>query len=73
MKTTFDLPEDLLQQAKLIAVKKKTTLKALVQAGLNMVILSEREPSSRNAALKRLRKGLHLGGEALTREQTNER
>lgn len=73
MKTTFDLPEDLLQQAKLIAVKKKTTLKALVQAGLNIVIHSEREPSSRTAALKRLRKGLHLGGKPLTREQAHER
>jgi hypothetical protein len=73
MKTTFDLPEDLLQEAKIAAVKRKTTLKDLVQTGLKMAIQLEPESSSRKAALKRLQKGLHLKGKPLTREQAHER
>lgn len=34
MKTTIDLPEDILRRAKLVAVQRKTTLKDLVIMGL---------------------------------------
>jgi hypothetical protein len=34
MRTTFDLPDDLLRQAKIVAVQRHTTLRELVTAGL---------------------------------------
>ncbi len=38
MKTTVDLPEDLLHRAKITAAQRKTTLKELVLDGLEYVI-----------------------------------
>ena len=73
MKTTIDLPDDLLHRAKVAAAQRKTTLKALVQAGLNWVLRSDTAASDRDEALAQLRKGLHLGGKPLTREKTHER
>jgi len=34
MKTTLDLPEDLLLEAKTVAVRRRTTLKAIVESAL---------------------------------------
>ena len=73
MKTTIDLPDDLLHRAKVAAAQRKTTLKELVQAGLNWVMRSDTAASDRDEALAQLRKGLHLGGKPLTREKTHER
>lgn len=38
MKTTLDLPDDLLIEAKTLAVRRKTTLKALVESALRREI-----------------------------------
>lgn len=38
MKTTIDLPEDILHRAKIVAVRRKTTLKDLVIQGLEFAI-----------------------------------
>ncbi|MCL4176358.1 MAG: hypothetical protein KJ072_01230 [Verrucomicrobia bacterium] len=73
MKTTIDLPDDLLHRAKVAAAQRKTTLKELVQTGLDWVLRSEAETADRSAALARLRKGLRLGGQPLTRDQAHER
>lgn len=73
MKTTIDLPDDLLHRAKVVAAQRKTTLKELVQAGLDWVLQSEAERGDRPAALARLHKGLRLGGQPLTRDLTHER
>lgn len=73
MKTTIDLPDELLHRAKVAAAQRRTTLKDLIQTGLDMVLRSEVEVSSRQRALDRLRQGLHLGGKPLTRDQVHER
>lgn len=73
MKTTIDLPDDLLHRAKVAAAQRKTTLKELVRAGLDWVLRPEAALPDREEALAHLRKGLHLGGKPLTREQTHER
>jgi hypothetical protein len=73
MKTTIDLPEDLLHRAKVAAAQRKTTLKELVQAGLEWVLRTDAETPSHQAALARLQKGLRLGGQPLTRDQAHER
>jgi hypothetical protein len=38
LKTTLDLPDDLLMEAKTLAVRRKTTLKAIVEAALRREI-----------------------------------
>ncbi len=73
MKTTIDLPDDLLHRAKIAAAQRKTTLKELVQTGLDWVLRSGADDPDHAAALARLQKGLHLGGKPLTRDQTHAR
>ena len=73
MKTTIDIPDELLHRAKVAAAQRRTTLKDLIQTGLDMVLRSETELSSRQRALDRLQQGLRLGGKPLTRDQTHER
>lgn len=73
MKTTIDLPDDLLHRAKIAAAQRKTTLKELVQTGLDWVLRADTATADRDEALAQLRQGLHLRGKPLTREQTHER
>jgi hypothetical protein len=73
VKTTIDLPEDLLRRAKVAAAQRRTTLKELVQAGLHWVLRSTVEVPDRQAAIDRVHKGLRLGGQPLTRDQAHER
>jgi hypothetical protein len=73
MKTTIDLPDDLLHRAKVVAAQRQKTLKELVQTGLDWVLRSDVEAPDRQAALARLQKGLRLGGQPLTRDQTHAR
>lgn len=71
MKTTIDIPDALLQRAKVEAARRKSTLKVLVQNGLELA-LREEAPAD-DEALMRLRQGFHLGGSALSREEVYER
>ena len=73
MKTTIDLPDDLLHRAKIVAAQRKTTLKDLVETGLDWVLRSDANAADREAAIGRLQKGLRLGGQPMTREQAHER
>ena len=73
MKTTIDIPDELLHRAKVAAAQRKTTLKELVQTGLDWVLRSEVETPDRIAALARLQNGLRLGGQPMTRDQAHER
>ena len=73
MKTTIDLPDALLRRAETTAAERKTTLTELVIAGLNRVTASDADASDRERALARLRQGFHLGGTALSREETHGR
>ncbi len=70
MKTTIDLPDELLHRAKIAAAERNTTLKELVQTGLTLVL---RPTIPNDDALARLHKGFRLGGKALTRVETHER
>lgn len=73
MKTTIDLPDDLLHRAKVAAAQRKTTLRELVRVGLDWVLRSGGEDANRSAAMARLHQGLRLGGQPLSREQSHER
>jgi predicted nucleic acid-binding protein len=70
VKTTVDLPDDILERTKIAAVRRRTSLKNLIIEGLEAVLREEipAEPSAN--ALTRLRQGYHLGGQPLTRDQT---
>jgi hypothetical protein len=73
VKTTIDLPDEVLHRAKVVAAQRRTTLKALFLSGLELVMKADSQTPVREAALSRLRQGLHLGGQPLTREQAHER
>lgn len=73
MKTTIDITDDLLHRAKIAAAQRRTTLKELVETGLDLVLRSGVEAPERQRSLDRLQKGLRLGGKPLTRAQAHER
>ena len=80
MKTTIDLPDDLLHRAKITAAQRKTTLRALVVTGLEAVTSSatdETKESARKKTLKRLLKAMQATNTEpmipLTREEIYDR
>jgi len=56
MKTTVDLPEDVLTKAKILAAERRTTLRELVLQGLKLVIETppESERERREAEMRAL-------------------
>jgi hypothetical protein len=42
MKTTVELPESLLREAKRMAIKERTTVKALIERGLRAVVAGQK-------------------------------
>lgn len=73
MRTTIDLPDGLLQRAKIAAVNRRTTVRALVEKGL-LAVLDEVPGTDRTGeALERLRAGYHLGGKPMSRDQVHDR
>lgn len=63
MKTTIDVPEEVLVKAKVFAAARRTTLRELVIQGLNQVIDAplEDEEKQRKAAIQRLLKAMQAG------------
>lgn len=47
MKTTVELDDALLKMSKAMAVKESTTLKALIEEGLRLILLRREEQASR--------------------------
>lgn len=73
MKTTIDLPEQLLERTKIAAARRRTTIKNLIIEGLEKVLREETPAAPPADALARLRQGYHLGGKPLTRDQIHAR
>ncbi|HEY5894859.1 MAG TPA: hypothetical protein VIT91_16685 [Chthoniobacterales bacterium] len=73
MKTTIDLPDALLERTKIAAARRRTTIKNLVIEGLEVVLQDETPAAPPSDALARLRRGYHLGGQPLTRDQVHAR
>lgn len=73
MKTTVDLPDDVLERTKIAAAKRRTSVKNLIIEGLEKVLREDVPATVPPDALKRLKKGFHLGGKPLTRDQTHAR
>jgi hypothetical protein len=79
MRTTIDVPDELLHRAKIVAAERKTTLKALVLMGLDYATrhaLPDAE-TERKTALKRLLQEMQATNSEpmipLTREEVYER
>ncbi len=73
MRTTIDLPDELLEQTKIAAVKRRTSVKGLIVAGLQCILSEDFPPVEASNALARLQSGYHLGGKPLSREQAHAR
>ena len=73
LKTTIDLPDDLLLRAKMVAAQRQTTLKELIIGGLDWMLRPEAASPDHQAGVARLQKGLRLGGQPLSRAQAHER
>ncbi len=73
MKTTIDLPDEILQRTKIEAAVRRTSIKQLVIEGLETVLKKDSQQSASLDALRRLEQGYHLGSQFLTREEANAR
>lgn len=73
MKTTIELPDELLTRAKVAAARERRTLKELIIEGLEHVLNEGSDAVVAEEALERLNKGYRLGGKPLKRDQTHER
>jgi len=69
MKMTVELPDELLHRAKVLAARRRTTLKQLIVTGLDHVLRADAKCSTAQPALARLHQGLRLGGQPLTRDE----
>lgn len=79
MKTTIDLPDDLLTKAKIVAATRRTSLRELVLQGLKLVTEAPaaEERQQREAELRDLLKAMRASNTEpmvpLTREEIHER
>ena len=69
MKTTIDLPDELFEQTKIAAVRSRSTIKDIVIQGLETVLKENGKAKPPPGALASLRRGYHLGGKPLTRDE----
>lgn len=73
MKTTIDLPDEILHRAKVVAAQRRITLKELIIGGLDWVTRPEAQSPGHQAAVARLQTGLRLSGKPLSRTEAHER
>jgi hypothetical protein len=59
MKTTLEIPDPLLKEARKVAARENTTLRALVEQGLRQVVASRKEPPFRLRKASFKGEGLH--------------
>jgi hypothetical protein len=73
MKTTIDLPDEILERTKIAAARRRTSIKNLVIEGLETILQQESPAAPATDALARLHRGYHLGARPLSREQIHAR
>lgn len=72
---TLNLDEDVIQGARVLAARRGTSVSALLRAEIERLVREDRAyDAAREAALRRLKKGSHLGGGPLpSREELHDR
>jgi len=73
VKTTIDVPDKLLHQAKVVAAQRRITLRELILTGLGQTLGNQAMGNEPSGAIARLEKGVRLGGKFLSREQVHAR
>jgi len=73
VKTTIDVPDEVLHRAKVVAAQRRTTLRELVLTGLDQVLVGKGEAVNVVGALARLERGMRLGGKFIAREEIHAR
>ena len=73
MKTTIELPDELLTRAKIAAARERSSLKQLIIEGLEHVLGPENDAIIAEEALNRLNKGYRLGGNPIDRNRLHGR
>lgn len=73
MKTTIELPDQLLERTKIAAARRRTSIKNLVIEGLETILRDEVPAIASADALSRLNQGYHLGGKPLSRAEAHDR
>jgi len=73
MKTTIDLPDQLLEDTKVAAARRRSSIKNLVIEGLQLVLKQQTSLQSSDDPLAHLHKGYHLGGKTLSRDESHDR
>lgn len=74
VKTTLDLPDAVVENARREAAQRQTTLEQLVVTGLQLVMMqSPPIASTAQDAIARLEKGFSLDGKPLSRAEIHER
>jgi hypothetical protein len=72
---TLNLDEDVIQDARVLAARRGTSVSALLRAEIERLVREDRAyDAAREAALRRLKRGSHLGGGPLPpREELHDR
>ena len=65
MRTTIDISDTLLRQAKKLAAEERSSLRQLVEAGLRLVLLSKRQERRGNGGARKPRLPVCDAGEPL--------
>lgn len=73
MKTTIDIPSELLRSVKISAAERRTTLKEIVLTGLDWVLQSDSPSDQRDEALQRMNQGFRPGGQPIERQAAHAR
>jgi hypothetical protein len=73
MKTTIELPDQLLERTKIAAARRRTSIKNLVIEGLEAILRDEVPAVASADALARLNQGYRLGGKPLSRAEIYDR
>jgi len=67
---TITLDEDIIRSAKVLAARRGSSVSALLRAELERLVREDRAyKAAREAALRRLKRGSHLGGGQLPSRQ----
>jgi hypothetical protein len=73
VKTTFDLPDNLVERVKIESAKRRCSMKRIVIEGLEAILRDDKNTGRADKAIQRLRQGYRLVGKPMSREEIHAR